>query len=154
MDRVDAQHRWTSILPALGMSSHYLRNKHGPCPVCGGKDRFRFDDKEGNGTFFCNGRGAGNGFDLVQRFCKVDFMGALDLVRPLAGNSPVQQSHERRPSPEECKRMREELWHRSTEVSANDPVGQYLRGRLGRFYETKELRTVQAAPPRLACWRG
>ena len=54
---IDTQHRWLAILPALGVPSHFLRNKHGPCPVCGGKDRFRFDDKDGKGTFFCNGCG-------------------------------------------------------------------------------------------------
>ena len=42
---------WPQILPALGVGRGFLENKHGPCPLCGGKDRYRFDDKNGRGTF-------------------------------------------------------------------------------------------------------
>jgi len=50
-------------------------NKHGACPVCGGKDRFRCDDKNGRGTWVCSqcepitGRdtAAGDGFELIRR---------------------------------------------------------------------------------------
>ncbi|MCW9817645.1 primase-helicase zinc-binding domain-containing protein [Escherichia coli] len=35
---------WPRILPALGIQ--VLKNRHQPCPVCGGSDRFRFDDRE------------------------------------------------------------------------------------------------------------
>ncbi|MDI5829610.1 hypothetical protein MJN51_36035, partial [Salmonella enterica subsp. enterica serovar Kentucky] len=34
--------------------------RHAPCPACGGKDRFRFDDN-GRGSFICNQCGAGDG---------------------------------------------------------------------------------------------
>jgi putative DNA primase/helicase len=57
---------WTQILPALGVGKAYLENKHGPCPLCGGKDRYRFDDKNGRGTFYCR-CGPGDGFDLLMR---------------------------------------------------------------------------------------
>ncbi|WP_250206017.1 primase-helicase zinc-binding domain-containing protein, partial [Escherichia coli] len=43
-----ARGHWAQILPALGVN--ILKNRHQPCPVCGGKDRFRFDDQEGRGT--------------------------------------------------------------------------------------------------------
>ena len=36
--------------PSLGVPAKALTNRHGPCPICGGKDRFRFDDKGGRGT--------------------------------------------------------------------------------------------------------
>ena len=41
-----ARGRWAAILPQLGVSPSALTGKHGPCPLCGGRDRFRFDDKE------------------------------------------------------------------------------------------------------------
>lgn len=41
-----SQHHWSNILSSLAIPIPHL-NKHGPCPVCGGKDRFRFDDKKG-----------------------------------------------------------------------------------------------------------
>ena len=64
-----AKGRWHSILTSQGIHPSYLTGKHTPCPYCGGTDRFRFDNKEGDGTFLC-GRGgnliAGDGFSLLQ----------------------------------------------------------------------------------------
>ena len=48
-----ARGRWPYILESLDICASYLKDKHGPCPVCGGKDRFRFDNKDGLGTFYC-----------------------------------------------------------------------------------------------------
>ena len=47
--KATAQYRWPEIHAALGIDQRYLKNKHQPCPACGGKDRFRYDDKDGNG---------------------------------------------------------------------------------------------------------
>lgn len=41
-----ANGRWPHILSALGINVPSAR-RHGACPACGGKDRFRLDDKEG-----------------------------------------------------------------------------------------------------------
>ena len=62
-----ARHQWPAILAGLGIDEVYLRNRHGPCPACGGKDRFRFDDREGNGGYYCNQCGAGDGFSLLAK---------------------------------------------------------------------------------------
>ena len=61
-----ARNKWASLLPALGIDARFLDGKKHPCPVCGGTDRFRFDDKEGRGTFFCNHCRAGDGIALVM----------------------------------------------------------------------------------------
>lgn len=60
-----ARGRWPHILSALGINVPNGK-RHGACPVCGGKDRFRLDDKEGRGTWFCNHCGNGDGLDLVR----------------------------------------------------------------------------------------
>ena len=61
--------RWVQILNALGLPRESLMGTHVPCPGCGGKDRFRFDDKDGRGTFYCNGGGTtinyGDGFQCL-----------------------------------------------------------------------------------------
>jgi putative DNA primase/helicase len=57
---------WPHILVQLGIPESILRNKHGPCPACGGKDRFRFDNRRGRGDFICNRCGSGDGFKLLQ----------------------------------------------------------------------------------------
>lgn len=64
--RRSAQGRWPDILRGLGVPAECLRDKHGPCPHCSGKDRFRFDDKEGRGTYVCNNCGSGDGFALLE----------------------------------------------------------------------------------------
>ncbi|HEX4502965.1 MAG TPA: primase-helicase zinc-binding domain-containing protein [Scandinavium sp.] len=79
---------WPRILPALGVK--VIKNRHQACPVCGGSDRFRFDDKEGRGTWFCNQCGAGDGLKLVERVFDVSASEAAGKVNALTGNlSPV-----------------------------------------------------------------
>jgi len=75
-----AQNQWHGILESAGLDSRLLTKKHGACPVCGGKDRFRFDDKDGRGTFICNQCGAGDGFRLLQLHLGSDFKDALKFV--------------------------------------------------------------------------
>lgn len=67
--KAKAQDRWVEILTHFGIASDFLENVHGPCPGCNGKDRFRFDDTDGNGTFLCSQGGggilSGDGFELL-----------------------------------------------------------------------------------------
>jgi putative DNA primase/helicase len=77
--------RWRDILVALGIAPEYLRNRHGPCPRCGGTDRFRFDDRGGRGTWICNHCGAGDGFKLVLLVHGVGFAEARRMVIGAAG---------------------------------------------------------------------
>ena len=60
-----ARYQWRHILPALGIPAEKLTNKHQPCPVCGDRDRYRFDDKDGYGSYICTHCGNGDGFHLV-----------------------------------------------------------------------------------------
>ena len=82
-----AQHRWPEILPQLGIETRFLTNKYGPCPVCGGKDRFRFDDKDGSGSYYCNQEGAGVGLTLVCKKNGWDFKRACDEVDKIIGTT-------------------------------------------------------------------
>lgn len=81
-----AQHRWSAILPSLGVTLPPT-NKHAPCPACGGTDRFRFDDQDGHGTFICSQGGhgnlAGDGFALIKHAHHCDDAAALKMVRDL-----------------------------------------------------------------------
>lgn len=86
--------RWPDLLVELGINPDCLVNRHGPCPACGGKDRFRFDDKDGRGTFICNQCGAGDGFKLVMLVHGWSFSEALHAVANTAGitdSSPPPQ---------------------------------------------------------------
>ena len=63
---------WRELITSYGISPSFLTGKHGPCPICTGKDRFRFDDK-GKGMYYCNNCGAGDGYSLIMKFTGQDF---------------------------------------------------------------------------------
>lgn len=86
--RAAARGQWESILERLGADRSLLTNRHSPCPACGGKDRFRFDDKEGNGSFLCSQGGdllSGDGVALVMHLRGCEWKEALQLVGDLLG---------------------------------------------------------------------
>ncbi|MEP8626039.1 DUF927 domain-containing protein [Enterobacter cloacae] len=60
-----AQGKWPVILQMLRIDVPE-NGRHGPCPKCGGKDRFRLDDLDGRGTWICSQCGNGDGLDLVK----------------------------------------------------------------------------------------
>lgn len=81
----EAQGHWPRILISLGLPPGALRNKHQPCPACGGRDRFRFDNKDGRGSYYCNQCGAGDGFSLAMKYHGWDFKRCADEVRQVLG---------------------------------------------------------------------
>jgi putative DNA primase/helicase len=91
-----AQGHWPQILGALaGLTTQQLTDKHQPCPLCGGEDRYRFDDRDGSGSWFCNqcggpsqSGGAGNGIDLLMRRTGWSFKEAAQRVEQHLGVTP------------------------------------------------------------------
>jgi putative DNA primase/helicase len=81
-----ARGRWREILPLFGIETRFLINKHGPCPLCGGRDRFRFDDRDGSGSYYCNQCGAGAGLILIRKLRGWDYKTACDEIDKIIGN--------------------------------------------------------------------
>lgn len=78
--------QWPVLLPALGI--HITAGGRAqPCPVCGGKDRFRFDNQQGRGTWFCNQCGGGDGLSLVEKALAVTTKEAASKVAGVLGNT-------------------------------------------------------------------
>lgn len=125
-----ARGRWQGILAALGVEERALSGKHGPCPIagCGGKDRFRFDDKEGRGTYYCTQCGAGDGIKLVMLMRGVDFKGALKLVEETMPSAPAVAKAKERTTEEKEKSLRR-MWDNATPIKAGGVVEAYLRSR-------------------------
>lgn len=122
--------RWPSILIQLGVDPKSLRNIHGPCPMCGGKDRFRFDDKEGRGTYFCTSCGAGNGVDFVMAFKSCNFVEASKLIHGVVGGAPLSVKRESgEPDVGEQKNAMRLLWLRSLALTGEDIASRYLMAR-------------------------
>ncbi|WP_429128532.1 DUF927 domain-containing protein [Aeromonas media] len=86
---------WPELLAAVGIDIP-RRGKHGPCPACCGKDRFRLDDKGGRGTWICNQCGSGDGLDLVCRVLSTTPKAAAELLAPLVGVSAAGVGHAER----------------------------------------------------------
>lgn len=141
-----AQGRWRGILPALGISLKLLDGKQHACPICdAGKDRFRFDDKEGRGTWYCNQCGAGDGISLVMKVKGVDFKQAAALIEPLAGVAPHQQPR-KEVADDDKRRWMKTLWDGAVPITATDPAGMYLTRRLGLSRYPRVLRYHDNAP--------
>ena len=123
----DAIGRWPGIFAQMGIDVG--NGKHQACPVCGGEDRFRFDDKDGRGTWFCNQCGAGDGVKLVQRVLNTDFAGALGHIAGIVGHVPAGPVKSKSLDVGRIRKMLRQLWNDSIDLTGTDPVSKYLRSR-------------------------
>jgi|26BtaG_2_1085354.scaffolds.fasta_scaffold01870_2 hypothetical protein len=82
--RALARGRWQAILSQLDYSVSSDIKEHTTCPVCGGLDRFRFDDEHGSGSFICSqGTGevmAGDGLSLLADHAGIGIHQAISAV--------------------------------------------------------------------------
>lgn len=135
--------RWRGVLTMLGVDEKYLTGKHTACPACGGSDRFRFDDKDGNGTYICGQCGAGNGFNLLQKVNGWEFPRAAMEVDSVVGNIPHKTEERAEQTDEQKKAANRRLLGAASLVKHGDPTWAYLTNRCGKVCEQwlKDLRT-------------
>lgn len=126
--REAATGRWPGILAALGVDAAHLTGKHTACPVCGGKDRFRFDDKAGRGTYFCSHCGAGDGFTLLQNLKGWQFRDAAREVEQIVGTVPAGKLAPVFDDEAKIKALNR-LWSGSAPLHEGDEAMNYLAGR-------------------------
>ncbi len=74
--------QWLTVLEDAGVNVP-LGKRHGPCPICGGINRFIFDDKESRGIWYCNQCGAGDGLSLYAQSLGIS---TKDAIYSLASN--------------------------------------------------------------------
>lgn len=121
----EANGRWSSIFRMLGIN---VRDdgKHGPCPICGGKDRFRFDDKHGDGEYYCSGCQPGDGLTLVGKVLQLSFPETIEEVGKIVGQCVYKApANEPSISPELLRK----IFSESVPAAKKNLVGQYLDGR-------------------------
>jgi putative DNA primase/helicase len=130
--RDQGRNKWGSILQHFGVDAKLLTGKHGPCPLCGGRDRFRFDNDGGRGTWICrDGRGpcgSGDGMELVLKVTGLSFADAAKQIREHIGEF-TEAKPKREHDPAAVKRDMEALWIGSAPITAADEGGRYLAGR-------------------------
>lgn len=129
--RAVSQNRWKDILTQIGIDESFLKNEHGPCPLCrDGKDRFRWDDWEGSGSYYCNQCGNGSGIHLVQRFLGISCVEACKKIMALSGAAKVIQQKAQK-TQEDTQRILAKIWREARPVTQGDPVWKYLESRCG-----------------------
>ena len=128
-----ARYQWWHILPALGIPAEKLTNKHQPCPVCGDRDRYRFDDKDGYGSYICTHCGNGDGFHLVMHWLDCDYKTAAAAVSDALGigegrPAPPAETGANHAATRPNRPPLEHLEQRSA-TGSRRPVAAYLEGR-------------------------
>lgn len=135
-----AQCNWQAIHAALGMPAHLTdKRKHQPCPACGGKDRYRYTDFQGNGGFICSQctPQGGSGFDLLMLVFGLNFNESVKEVAAVLGmNNHAPMPHQPRQtatsSPKPTIDRLSELQQRfqaAHAVTRNGAIMAYLAGR-------------------------
>lgn len=129
MDTAKAAHgRWREILPILGVETKFLNGQHQPCPICGGKDRARFTDMEGNGNYFCNQCGAGNGIQLLMKLHGWEFKEAAREVDKIIGNLPKKNPPGRKPMSASDLELNQ-VWNTSKPIYPDSVPWKYFHRR-------------------------
>lgn len=93
-----ASNQWPHLLAVIGgISSDHFSGRHGPCPACGGTDRFRWITDEGPAGWLCShcgGKrhqgGGGTGIDLLMRVRGWTFRYAIKQIERYYGDLPFQ----------------------------------------------------------------
>jgi len=122
-----ANGHWMSLLERLSVDHKVLGKRNQPCPGCGGKDRFQFTDKYGDGNYICRGCGPGDGFALLELCLGWKLTDALKAVESMVGSS----FHESKPapcgpSPQRMRKLAKSIWQEANPVEAGDAVATYL----------------------------
>jgi putative DNA primase/helicase len=134
-----AKDRWPSLLPLCGVPKDLLTGRHVACPFCD-KKNFRFDDKEGRGTWICT-CGSGSGIDLLMQFNGWDFKTVVVEVRKHVGTAPIVQVR-RGPPDEQIKQDMNRIWASGVPLDRLDATSRWWDLRVGSVPTCKDLRAV------------
>lgn len=125
-----AKGKWRGILLTLGLPESCLRDRHGPCPLCGGKDRFRWDNRDGQGTYICSQCGAGDGMKLAIEYTGKPFKDVARMIDEMVGNVKADAIPAKPVLTDEQRRNALRDTYKATQpVEAGDLVHRYLATR-------------------------
>lgn len=144
-----ARGAWRSILLALGMPESFITGRNGPCPACGGEDRWQWVNDGGNGGGVCRQCGGkADGVHLVAAWKGVTWPEAARLVDEVLGNESVKiDAPKRELTPDEIRERCKKVVALTKRVRKGDPVDAYLTARgIGLEEYPLSLGTAQALP--------
>lgn len=134
-----AQGKWADLIfPSFGIQ--VLFKKKSPCPACNppGRDRFWYDDKNGNGDYYCQQCGNGDGLDLIEKVTHKSFPEILQEVAHILGLSAestfTDEDRRRfRLEAEGRKKKQIEVERKRQEQIARKAEGMFRNAYLGEF---------------------
>lgn len=145
-----ARGHWKHLLAVVaGIDSRHLDGKHHPCPLCGGTDRWRFDDLRGEGTSICGQCGSRSGMQMVMDKLGIDFAEMARRVEAIIGTEGSPAPYVDTSADDDAASYQEALtfWRSGQRLVAGDPVDRYLRRRVGHYPgETRAIRCIPSTP--------
>jgi len=126
--KAEAIGKYPNILASLGIEVG--NGKHKCCPICSpgdpDSDRFRFDDKEGKGTYHCNQCGAGTGITLIMKAMGIEYKEAMETISKIVGTvEPSTHQKQKSISPETLRK----IFKATVPLRKGDPGHLYFKNR-------------------------
>ncbi|MEM5331391.1 primase-helicase zinc-binding domain-containing protein [Paraburkholderia sp. JHI2823] len=132
---------WISTLMSYGISADCLTGNASSCPVCGGDDRFTYDNKSGRGDWICRKCNdgypmAGDGLQLIARANRI---GLYRLMRQLDGGTPppsrapltsTAPAPKRKADPAFVAKRLDGMWSNARPQAVGDLSMRYLQERV------------------------
>lgn len=140
-----ARGKWRGILLEFGLPDACLKNRHGQCPICQKRDGFRWDDKDGSGSYICT-CGSGDGFKLLEAVTGRDFRDLAPEIDAMVNNLKADAPQPRRDLSEADRRAAlVGVWRATEPVHPGDLAHRYLESRgVGELIYSQALRFGRA----------
>lgn len=135
--------RWPEILIRAGMDSSFFTGNNGPCPFCGGGDRYRWSKKHGGVWVctYCTESKYASAFRMLMEhmgyrsFMEAanhvrDHFGATDQIEAIARKAKV--SYDEGMTQERIAKNHQRMlrfWNEAREITPGDPVDLYMKNR-------------------------
>jgi putative DNA primase/helicase len=134
--------QWVALLQKYGVPASSLTGKGSPCPICGGNDRFTYDNQHQRGDWVCRkcndgGFKAGDGFELI---CKTAGISFRELMLELDGGLPATARDDavrtqapapgRKADPAWAQKRLDSMWGKAIANGRDDLIAGYLRSRV------------------------
>jgi putative DNA primase/helicase len=141
-----ARSKWKGILGEFGVDRAALTGKHCACPICGGTDRFRYDNLDGDGTWICNQCGAGDGMALAMKITGKDFAAVAAEIDAMLGNVSFEAEKPKAAmSDDEMRAVLRRVASQTVKMAQGDLADIYLCSRhIGEVHYPKALRFARA----------
>lgn len=120
--------KWASVLNSLGIDQKHFSGRHGPCPQCGGKDRFRWS--RAKEWAHCNQCGSMSAMDLAIAYTGKPFKELAIEIKPILGHVKMTTTPEFKNDEIEKNKARLQAIHKGlSSLSGSCPASTYIASR-------------------------